>query len=91
MRTRKAVLPDVDQLHELIHSYSETGTLLPRSLAELSENVRDFIVVEDKGRIVGCGALHLYGQHLTEIRSIAVLPEYKGKGAGRRLIEGLMA
>lgn len=91
MRTRRAVLPDVEQLHDLIQSYSEAGTLLPRSRAELCENVRDFIVVEDKGHIVGCGALHLYGQHLTEIRSIAVLPDYQGKGAGRRLIESLMA
>jgi len=91
MLTRRATLPDVEQLHDLIHGYSEVGTLLPRSLAELCENVRDFIVVEDKGRIIGCGALHLYGRHLTEIRSIAVLPEYKGKGAGRLLVEGLMA
>ncbi|MEO5936327.1 MAG: N-acetyltransferase [Terriglobales bacterium] len=91
MHTRRATLPDVEQLHDLIHGYSDVGTLLPRSLAELCENVRDFIVVEDEGRIIGCGALHLYGRHLTEIRSIAVLPEYKGKGAGRLLVEGLMA
>lgn len=90
MHTRRAILPDVEQLHDIIHAYSEVGTLLPRSRAELSENVRDFIVVEDEGRIVGCGALHLYGRHLTEIRSIAVLPEYKGKGAGRLLVEGLL-
>ncbi|HUS20218.1 MAG TPA: N-acetyltransferase [Terriglobales bacterium] len=88
---RRATLPDVEQIHDLIHGYSETGTLLPRSLAELCENVRDFIVVEDEGRIIGCGALHLYGRHLTEIRSIAVYPEYKGKGAGRLLVEGLLA
>ena len=90
MHTRRAILPDVEQLHHIIHGYAEVGTLLPRSLAELCENVRDFIVVEDEGRIVGCGALHLYGRHLTEIRSIAVLPEYKGKGAGRLLVEGLL-
>lgn len=91
MLTRRATLPDVEQMHDLIHSYSENGTLLPRSLAELCENVRDFIVVEDAGRIIGCGALHLYGRHLTEIRSIAVFPDYKGKGAGRLLVEGLLA
>jgi amino-acid N-acetyltransferase len=95
MHTRRATLPDVEQLHDLIHGYSEAGTLLPRSLAELCENVRDFIVVEDgvgaNARIIGCGALHLYGQHLTEIRSIAVIPGHKGKGAGRLLVEGLLA
>jgi amino-acid N-acetyltransferase len=92
MHTRRATLPDVEQIHDLIHGYSEVGTLLPRSLAELCENVRDFIVVEDgEGRIVGCGALHLYGRHLTEIRSIAVIPEVKGQGGGRLLVEGLLS
>jgi amino-acid N-acetyltransferase len=91
MLVRKAILPDVPQIHKLIAAYSPDGTLLPRSFPELCENVRDFIVVEDRNRIIGCGALHLYGQHLTEIRSIAVLPRAKGKGAGRLLIDALLA
>jgi amino-acid N-acetyltransferase len=90
MLTRRAILPDVEQIHKLIAEYSPDGTLLPRTLAELSENVRDFIVVEDGGDIIACGALHFYGRHLTEIRSIAVSPRHKGKGAGRELIEALL-
>src|SRR6202171_688028 len=73
MRTRKAILPDADQIHQLIAGYSADGTLLPRTLAELCENVRDFVVLEDSGRIIGCGALHLYGTHLAELRSITVV------------------
>jgi amino-acid N-acetyltransferase len=80
----------VEQIHALIGQYSPDGTLLPRSLAELSENVRDFVVVEDEGEIIACGALHFYGRHLTEIRSIAVSPKHKGKGAGRVLIDALL-
>lgn len=90
MLTRRAILPDVEQIHKLISVYSPDGTLLPRTLAELSENVRDFTVVEDEGAIIACGALHFYGRHLTEIRSIAVSPKYKGRGAGRVLIEALL-
>ena len=60
MRTRKAILPDAKQIHELISAYSGDGTLLPRTLAEICENVRDFVVLENEGRIIGCGALHLY-------------------------------
>src|ERR1041385_4362158 len=72
VHTRKAILPDVERIHAIIRPYAEIGTLLPRTIAELSENVRDFVVAEDDGKVIGCGALHLYGMHLAEIRSIAV-------------------
>jgi amino-acid N-acetyltransferase len=90
LRTRNAILPDVEQIHAIMQPYAEKGVLLPRSIAELCENVRDFVVAENDGRIIGCGALHLYGLHLAEIRSIAVMPEGKGLGAGRRLVEALL-
>ena len=88
MRTREAMLPDAEQIHELIATYSGDGTLLPRTFAEICENVRDFVVLEDHGHIIGCGALHLYGPHLAEIRSITVDPARQGSGGGERLVEG---
>ncbi|HUO25655.1 MAG TPA: N-acetyltransferase [Candidatus Aquilonibacter sp.] len=91
MRTRKAILPDAERIHELICGYSGDGTLLPRSLAEICENVRDFVVLEDERLIVGCGALHLYGTHLAEIRSITVAPFAQGRGGGGLLVKALMA
>jgi amino-acid N-acetyltransferase len=91
LHARNAILPDVEHIHAIMQPYAERGTLLPRSMAELCENVRDFVVVENNGLIVGCGALHLYGMHLAEIRSIAVIPQAKGLGAGRRLVEALLA
>jgi len=91
LRARKAILPDVGAIHALIEEYAKDNVLLPRTLLELSENVRDFIVVEDEnGAIIGCGALHIYGLHLTEVRSIAVHPSAKGRGAGRLLVETLL-
>jgi len=72
MRVREAVLPDAEQIHSLIGAYSGDGTLLPRSLAEICENVRDFVVLERDDQIIGCGALHLYGAHLAEITRTAV-------------------
>ena len=91
MRTRKAILPDAQQIHDLIAAYSGDGTLLPRTLAEICENVRDFVVLEDDARIIGCGALHLYGPHLAEIRSITVLPSRQRQGGGQRLVKALLA
>ena len=91
IRTRNAVLPDVERICSIIQPYADDGTLLPRPGAELCENIRDFVVAEDgDGRVIGCGALHLYGTHLAEIRSIAVAPEAKGRGAGRALVDALM-
>ena len=90
MRTREAIIPDAEEIHRLISAYSGDGTLLPRNFAEICENVRDFIVLEHKGRIIGCGALHLYGQHLAEIRSITVEPEFQHFGGGKKLVNALM-
>ena len=81
MRTRKAILPDAKHIHDLISAYSGDGTLLPRTLAEICENVRDFVVLEEEGRIIGCGALHLYGTHLAEIRSITVVRGRRARAA----------
>ena len=90
MHARNAKLPDAFAIEQLIQVHVGDGTLLPRSLAEICENIRDFIVVENEGEIVGCGALHLYGMHLAEIRSITVTNKSKGKGAGRVLIDALL-
>ena len=90
MHARNATLPDAFAIEQLIHVHVADGTLLPRSLAEICENIRDFVVVENQGEIVGCGALHLYGMHLAEIRSITVTNKSKGRGAGRVLVDALL-
>ena len=89
MLVRKARLQDASNVYDLVNSLSGDGTLLKRPFAEICENIRDFVVVEDDGRIIGCGALHIYGPHLAEIRSIGVNPAYQGKGAGRKLMAAL--
>jgi amino-acid N-acetyltransferase len=90
MHSRNATLPDAFAIEQLINVHVADGTLLPRSLAEICENIRDFVVVENEAEIVGCGALHLYGMHLAEIRSITVTGKSKGKGAGKVLINALL-
>ena len=88
---RQAKLQDAVNLFELVNSLSGDGTLLRRSYAEICENVRDFAVAEsESGGFLGCGALHLYGPHLAEVRSIVVKPEAKGQGAGGRILSALI-
>ena len=91
MLVRKALLHDATNIYDLVNSLSGDGTLLKRSFAEICENVRDFTVAESDGGIFqGCGALHFYGPHLCEVRSIVVKPEAKGQGAGGRILGALI-
>ncbi len=88
---RQARLQDAVNIFELVNSLSGDGTLLRRNYAEICENVRDFFIADSQsGIFLGCGALHLYGPHLAEVRSIVVKPEAKGQGAGGRLLVGLL-
>ena len=50
-----------------------------------------FYVAEEGGDIIGCGAIGPYWSSETEssLFNIFVLPEYQGKGVGRKIIETL--
>lgn len=88
---RKARLPDVPAIYQLINSFARTGAMLPRSLSALYENVRDFYVVEDGGLVVGCCALHVTWEDLAEVKSLAVDEQAQGRGCGRALLEACLA
>ena len=89
--TRPAKLQDAMAIFDLVNSLSHDGTLLRRNYAEICENIRDFILAESPtGTFLGCGALHIYGPHLAEVRSIVVKPEAKGQGAGGKLLQALI-
>jgi len=91
IRIHKARLQDARNIFDLVNSLSGDGTLLQRSYAEICENIRDFTVAEtSEGEFLGCGALHLYGPHLAEVRSIVMKPEAKGQGAGGSLLRALV-
>jgi amino-acid N-acetyltransferase len=98
LRIHKAHVQDARNIFDLVNSLSADGTLLRRSYAELCENIRDFTIAEridpndpaSEPEFLGCGALHLYGPHLAEVRSIVVKPSAKGLGAGGKLLQALI-
>jgi amino-acid N-acetyltransferase len=91
LQTRKAQLQDARSIHQLIHSFTHDGTLLPRRYAEICANISTFSIVETEShQFIGCASLHVYGQHLAEIRSIVVRPDTKGRGAGGLLVRALL-
>src|ERR1700751_451160 len=81
MRTRQAQLLDARSIYHLIDSFTSDGTLLRRSYLEICANIHSFTIVEtDSHQFIGCAALHVYGPHLAEVRSIVVHPDTKGHG-----------
>jgi putative acetyltransferase len=49
------------------------------------------VLVADDGRIVGCGGLYPLTADSAEIRKMYFLPEARGRGLGKRLLEDLVA
>lgn len=83
-------MADVEGLHALINSFADQGLMLARSRNTLYESLREFTVIEDEGRLVGAGALHIIWEDLAEIRALAISADYQGQGIGKRLIEELI-
>ena len=90
---RKARLTDVPDMFRTINHYAERQRMLPKTQLQLYENLRDYSVAtdpSDPGRLLGCGALHIYWENLAEIRALAVAPEKIHQGIGTRLVELLV-
>jgi amino-acid N-acetyltransferase len=90
LKIEKAKISDVPQMHKLINHFAEKDEMLPRSLSELYENLRDCFVVKEGDRLLGCVALHVFWSDLAEIRSLAVAEDSRDKGIGVELIKACM-
>lgn len=49
-----------------------------------------FLVAEDNGRIVGVGQVKCHRDGARELASLAVVPEYQGRGIGSQIVEALI-
>ena len=87
---RKAKLRDVNEIQGLIKLYSTRGGILPRSLSELYDHLRDFFIFVRNRKIVGICSLHICWDDLAEIRSLAVQEESQGKGIGAKLVKACL-
>jgi len=87
---RKAKLKDVKEIQRLIKHYSARGDILPRSLSELYDDLRDFFVSIRNRKVVGICALHICWDDLAEVRSLVVLEEARSRGVGAKLVEACL-
>jgi amino-acid N-acetyltransferase len=83
---RNATIHDVPKISDIINSHAELGKMLFKSYAQLFESLRDFAVYEESGEVLGCIALSIIWADLTEVRSLAVEQNQRGKGIGSKLV-----
>ncbi len=86
----KAKIQDVPQIHQLINHFAGKDEMLPRSLSDIYENIRDYFVYRQGERAVACAALHIMWSDLAEIKSVAVAEECQKQGVGTMLIEACL-
>lgn len=87
LKVQPAEVADAPVIHELVNGFARRGEMLPRTMAEVYENLRDYSVVRAGGEVVACGSLHIMWQDLAEIRSLAVREDRQGRGLGTLLVD----
>lgn len=87
---RRARTADIRSIAQLVEPLVEQRVLLGKDLVVLFESVQEFFVASDvAGRVVGCGALHVFWEDLGEVRTLTVAPDHQKKGVGHALVEAL--
>jgi len=89
-RVEKARISDAAQMHKLINYFADKGEMLARSLSEIYENIRDYFVVRQGKRVIGCAALHVMWSDMAEIKSVAVAEESQEQRIGSQLVEACL-
>lgn len=84
---RSAVIGDAKKIQTLINRYGDRGLMLHRSLNEIYENIRQYVIYEENGEILGVCGLQVTWEDLAEIRALAVDESKAGRGIGTLLVE----
>lgn len=87
---RKAMIGDVRTIQGLIEASASKGEMLPRSLSEIYDHLRDFYICEEDRSLVGVCSLHICWEDLAEIRSLTVSQGERQKGIGSKLVRACL-
>jgi amino-acid N-acetyltransferase len=87
---RPAKTKDVKSIRNLVDSYAAPGQMLSKETVTLYESVQEFIVAEQDGVLVGCGALHILWEDLAEVRTVAVKENLHKQGIGHQILEAII-
>jgi len=83
---RDATPNDVPQIARLIEPFVARKQILPRSIEEIGQLVKNGFVAEADGRVVGFAAVEIYSKKLAELLCLAVCEQYQSRGLGRQLV-----
>jgi amino-acid N-acetyltransferase len=87
---RKARVKDMKEIQKLVKAYSARGDILPRSLGDLYDHLRDFFVYARNREVMGICALNICWEDLAEIRTLVVRDEARKKGIGVKLVKACL-
>jgi N-acetylglutamate synthase-like GNAT family acetyltransferase len=88
---RDGVAADADAIHALTVDHLAEGHLLPREHREIAAHAHRFIVALRGATVVACAELAPLSRRVAEVRSFVVSREARNHGAGRRMLEALLA
>ena len=78
---RPAKTSDIKAIRKIIDLYTLQRRLLTKGTVTLYEDVQE----------IGCGALHVLWEDLGEVRTVAVLEEFRRKKIGHQIMEAIIA
>jgi len=79
-------MSDAVAIGEIINYHAERGRMLHRSLEAIYDTLRNFLVADVDGEVLGCVAVEIAWADLAEVKSLAVAPDAIGRGLGNALV-----
>lgn len=88
---RSAEEADIAAIVAIVAENARQGHLLPRTAENIRASLGSWLVGEVEGNVVGIGSLLVMSPVLAEVRSLAVLPQYRAFGVGAAIVNGIVA
>jgi amino-acid N-acetyltransferase len=90
VKIRAAKTSDIKAIRTIIDTYSLQRRLLSKETVMLYEDVQEFFVAEKNNTIIGCGALHVLWEDLGEVRTVAVIEDFRGQKIGHQIMNAII-
>jgi amino-acid N-acetyltransferase len=81
---------EVEAVRDLFDDEVRAGRMLSRSADDISAHLADWLVAEEAGQVIGCVSLVHFKAALSEVRSLAVHPAYRGRGIASQLVKAAL-